>query len=102
MLGQSPHGHTTPYSGNRLAGVWKRITINPIIADVANLAHLHEEGYQSRSLNGYMSAISSVHDTVDGIWSGSGQAPMTMKEAYHARPPLPRYTSTWNVQIMLQ
>ena len=36
------------------------------VADVANfLAYLHEEGYQSRSLNSFRSAISSVHDTVD-------------------------------------
>ena len=67
---------------------------NPVsgpIADVANfLAHLHEEGYQSRSLNAYRSAISSVHDTVDGV--EVGKHPMIsrlLKGAYHARPPLP-------------
>ena len=80
---------------------------NPVsgpIADVANfLAHLHEEGYRSRSMNAYRSAISSVHDTVDGV--EVGKHPMIsrlLKGAYHARPPLPRYTSTWNVQIVLQ
>ena len=34
------------------------------------LTHLHKEGYQSRSLNAYRSAISSVHDTVDGMEVG--------------------------------
>ena len=34
-----------------------------------------------------------------------GKHPMIsrlVKGAYHARPPLPRYTSTWNVQVVLQ
>ena len=67
------------------------------------LAHLHELGYQSRSLNAYRSAISSVHDTVNGV--EVGKHPMIsrlLKGAYHARPPLPRYTSTWNVQVVLR
>ena len=44
--------------------------ITPISGDVNEvvnfLAHLFEEGYQYRSLNAYRSAISSVHDKVDG------------------------------------
>ena len=80
---------------------------NPVsgpIADVANfLAFLHKEGYKSRSLNAYRSAISSVHDTVDGV--EVGKHPMIsrlLKGAYHVRPPLPRYTTTWDVQVVLQ
>ena len=80
---------------------------NPIsgpIADVANfLAHLHKEGYQSRSLNAYRSAISSVHDTVDGVEVGKHPViSRLLKGAYHARPPLPRYNSIWDVQVVLQ
>ena len=74
------------------------------IADIANfLAYLHEEGYQSRSLNAYRSAISSVHDSVDGV--EVGKHPMIsrlLKGAYHVRPPLPQYAATWNVQVVLQ
>ena len=73
------------------------------VADVANfLAHLHDEGYQSRLLNAYRSAISSVHDDVDGV--EVGKHPMVsrlLKGAYHVRPSLTRYSSTWDVQVVL-
>ena len=78
---------------------------NPVsgpTADVANfLAHLHEEGYhQSRSLNAYRLAISS---TVDGVEVEKHPViSRLLKGAYHARPPLPRYTCTWDVQVVLQ
>ena len=74
------------------------------VAEVANfLAHLFKQGYQSRSLNAYRSAISSIHDRVDGM--EVGKHPMItrlLKGAFHARPPLPRYTTTWNVQTVLE
>ena len=67
------------------------------------LAHLFQEGYQSRSLNFSMSAISSVHDPVDGVEVGRHPTiSRLLKGAFHSRPPLPRYASTWNVQIVLQ
>ena len=41
------------------------------IADVLNfLAELFEQGYQYQSLNSYRSAISSVHEKVDGVEIG--------------------------------
>ena len=74
------------------------------VSEIVNfLAFLHGECYQSRSLNSFRSAISSVHDRVDGI--EVGKHPMVarlLKGAFHARPPLPRYTATWDVQIVLQ
>ena len=79
---------------------------NPIsgpIAEVANfLADLYEQGYQSRSLNTFRSAISSVHDRVDGV--EVGKHPMVtrlLKGAFHDRPPPPRYIATWSVQSVL-
>ena len=73
-------------------------------SDVANfLADLFEQGYQSRSLNAFRSAISSVHDQVDGV--AVGQHPTVcrlLKGAFHERPPLPRYTATWDVQTVIQ
>ena len=67
------------------------------------LAHFFEQGYQSRSLNAYSSAISSVHDRVDGM--EVGKHPMVtrlLKGAFHARHPLPHYTSTWDVRTVLE
>lgn len=71
------------------------------IEDVVNfLAHLHHEGYQYRSLNAYRSAIASMHTHVDG--ASVGQHPLVarlLKGACHARPPQPRYSSTWDVSV---
>ena len=82
-------------------------SFNPVsgpVAEVANfLAHLFEQGYQSCSLNAYRSAISSVHDRVDG--TEVGKHPIftrLLKCAFYARPPLPCYTATWNVQALLE
>ena len=59
------------------------------ISEVVNfLAHLFKEGYQYRSLNSYRSAISSVHERVDGY--EVGQHPLiarVMKGAFNLRPP---------------
>ena len=74
------------------------------VADVVNfLAELHEQGYQYRSLNSYRSAISSIHNQVDG--QPIGQHPLVsrvLKGAYHARPPQPRYNTFWDVGIVLR
>jgi len=73
-------------------------------SEVANfLAELFHQGYQSRFLNAFRSAISSVHNQVDSV--AVGQHPTIcrlLKGAFHERPPLPRYTATWNVQTVLQ
>ena len=73
------------------------------IKEVVNfLAYLHKEGYQYRSLNSYRSAISSVHERIDGYTVG--QHPLVtrlMKGVFNDRPPLPKYTCTWNVQSVL-
>ena len=73
------------------------------VTNVANfLAQLCAEGYQYSSINSYRSAISSVHEKVDGY--NVGQHPLIsrlLKGIFHDRPPLPRYTSTWNVQTVL-
>ena len=80
--------------------------VDPIsgpISDVANfLADLHAKGYQTSSLNAYRSAISSVHDKMDDM--DVGRHPLVcrvLKGAFHARPPLPRYSATWDVQVVL-
>ena len=74
------------------------------ISEVVNfLAHLYKDGYQYRSLNSYRSAISSVHDRVDGY--EVGQHPLVsrvLKGVFNSRPPQPRYESTWDVSQVLR
>ncbi len=53
-------------------------------------------------INSYRSAISSVHEKVEGY--SVDQHPMVtkiLKGVFHDRPPLSRYTSTWNVEQVL-
>lgn len=73
------------------------------VTEVANfLAYLYKEGYQYSSINSYRSAISSVHDRIEG--DTVGQHPLItrlIKGVFHARPPLPRYSRTWDVQTVL-
>ena len=73
------------------------------IADVLNfLAELFEQGYQYRSLNSYRSAISSVHEKVDGVEVGKHPLMSRMlKGAFNERPPRPRYESIWEVDLVL-
>ena len=72
------------------------------INDVVNfLAELFQKGYQYRSLNSYRSAISSVHEKVDGV--EIGQHPLVsrlLKGAFNSRPPQPRYDATWDVKTV--
>ena len=66
------------------------------------LASLHKEGYQYNSINSCRSAFSSVHEKVDGF--SIGQHPLVtklLKGVFHDRPPLPRYTATWKVDVVL-
>ena len=73
------------------------------VSEVANfLAFLFQEGYQYNSVNAYRSAISSVHEKVDGL--PIGQHPLVtrlIKGIFNVRPPIPHYSSTWDVQIIL-
>jgi len=75
---------------------------NPLsgpITDVINfLADLSVRGYQYQSLNSNHSAISSVHEAVDGVSVGAHPAvARLLNGAFHLRPPMPRYSSFWNV-----
>ena len=49
-------------------------------------------------INAYRSAISSVHEKVNGY--AVGQHPLEsrlIKGAFHERPPQPQYSVTWDV-----
>ena len=74
----------------------------PITNVVNFLTYLFKEGYQYSFINSYRSAISLVHEKVEG--HNVGQHPLVtrlLKGIFHDRPPLPRYSGTWNVQNVL-
>ena len=67
------------------------------------LAHLYSKCYQYRSLNAYRSAIASMHAPIDGV--SIGQHPLVsrlLKGVFHVRSPLPRYSETWDVSMVLR
>ena len=74
------------------------------VSDVVNfLAELHSQGYKYRSLNSYRSTISSINSKVEG--HPVGEHPLVssvLKGAYNTRPPLPCYTTFWDVGVVLQ
>ena len=69
------------------------------ISDIANfLAELYQEGYQYSSINVYRSSISMTHYMVDGYLAGQHPTVVRlMKGVFNKRPPLPRYTHSWDV-----
>ena len=81
-------------SGSGQAGV-----LNGMSGSVVNfLAELYHQEYQYQSLNAYRSAISSVHEKVDGVPVGQHTfVSELLKGVFNSRPPLPRYTASWDV-----
>ena len=82
---------------------WNSDPVSEPIEDVVKfLALLYNEGYQYRLLNAYRSAIASMHTPVEGL--SIGQHPLVsrlLKGAFQSRPPIPRYSETWDVSKVL-
>ena len=79
---------------------------NPIsgpVVDIANfLAELYHDGYAYSSLNSYRSAISSVHEHIEGYPVGQHpQIAGILKGAYNLCPPKPGYSNTWKVSTVI-
>ena len=80
--------------------------INPFQASVENVAnflsYLYTEGYEYSTINNYRSAISAIHPEIDGEKVGQKHTvKQVMAGIFNKRPPLPRYTNTWDVDVVL-
>ena len=67
------------------------------------LTELFDSGLQHRTINVIRSAVSMTHEHVEGV--PIGQHPMVtrlMKGVYNLRPPRPRYTYTWDADMVIQ
>lgn len=67
------------------------------------LTEVFNEGLAYRSINVLRSAISSTHPKIDGY--SVGQHPYVtrlLRGVLNKRPPKPRYSHTWNVDIMVK
>ena len=67
------------------------------------LADCFGEGLSYSKLNSYRSALSSTLCPSDGTTVGCDPlVSRLLKGIYNPRPPLPRYSSTWNVSVLIQ
>ena len=95
-------------SGWKKWGCWcSRREIDPFSCDIRHfldfLSELFEDGLQHRTINSIRSAVSMTHDQVEGV--PIGQHPLVtrlLKGVYNLRPPQPRYSDTWNVDMVIQ
>ena len=81
--------------------------IDPLSSSISDilifLTEVFNEGLAYRSLNVLRSAISSPHPKIDGF--SVGQHPYVtrlLKGSLNKRPPKPRYSHTWNVDVMIK
>ena len=81
--------------------------IDPLSSSIGDilifLTEVFNEGLAYRSLNVLRSALSSTHPKIDGF--SVGQHPYVtrlLKGALNKRPPKPRYSHTWNVDVMIK
>ena len=75
----------------------------PVVDIVNYLTERFDKGDSYRTLNSHRSAISAFHEPIDGV--KVGQHPLVrrlMTASFNAKPPQPRYTSQWNVDIVLE
>ena len=66
------------------------------------LTGLFEQGLEYSTINGYRSAISAIHPPIDG--HSVGKHPIItqiMAGVFNERPPVPKYTDTWDVAQVL-
>jgi len=93
----------THYSTNGTTGVLNGVQIPFLVLynTGCQFSSISLQGYSS--INAYRSAISSVHENVDG--HTIGQHPLIcrlVKGVFQTRPLLPCYSQTWDVQKVLQ
>ena len=110
MLTKSWRGSTeTAYSSAwRTWNSWcAERSLHPLSAPVSEvLEFLLEQfltGKQYRTLNTIRSAISMTHGGIKGVPVGQHQlVSRFMRGVFNSRPPIPRYTSTWDVDVVLK
>ena len=74
----------------------------PVEMIVEFITDMWKAGYGYNTINGYRSAISSLHAQIDGL--PVGQHPLVkraMTGVFNVRPPMPKYADTWRVDVVL-
>ena len=68
------------------------------------LAEKFQEGLEYSTVNVYRSALSAFHPDIEGRKVGQHPTMIVrvMLGMFHDRPPRPRYTETWDVDVVLR
>ena len=89
---------------NRLAGDLGK-EIDPFQYSVNFILHIlaksFDLGCKYRSINSYRSAISAYHCYVEGKPVGQHKQVCVLRGVFTKKPPQPRYTFAWVVQVVL-
>ena len=107
LAGWSTGTNSAYQSGWKRWNCWcQRREVDPVLCGVQPfldfITSLFEEGLEYRTINLIRSAVSSTHGRIEGI--PIGQHPLVkqlFKGVYNSRPPQPRYSSTWDVNVVL-
>ena len=85
-------------------GQWGLHPISAPLKDILEfLLSQFQAGKQYRTLNTIRSAISMTHEEVDGVRVGQHElVSRFMKGIFNSNPPTPRYSATWDVDIVLK
>ena len=95
---------TTQPGRNLVAGVHKQIDpFHCSLDTILNyLANLFSQNYEYRTINNHRSAISAFHENIEGYKIGTHPKVIALlKGVSNERPPRPRYTSVWDVELVL-
>lgn len=101
-------GTRSAYSSSwrRWAGWCDERSLDPFHAPVVHVVEFCSDmlkaGYEYSTINGFRSAISALHEPVDG--HPIGQHPLVKRAlagVFNEKPPMPKYTDTWDVGQVL-
>jgi len=93
-------------SWRKWVGWCSKRKIDPIHCDITPsldfLGELFEADYEYRTINCHRSAISAYHSLIDGKRVGSNAKVCDLLSGvFNSRPPQPKYTFIWDIQIVL-
>lgn len=91
---------------NLWAGWCEQRSVNPISAPLKDIIQFLTDqfhvGKQYSTLNTYRSTISSAHPPIDGVLVGKHPiVSRFMQGVFNSRPPCPKYSTTWNVDVVI-
>ena len=104
------HEEATPMMPKHsLAQVASLVDINPISTSVMNIMQFLvdqvDTGLQYRTINTLRSAISTTHPDIEGSPVGSQSHPLVsrlLRGMFNSRPPVPRYSCSWDVRTVVE